>query len=469
MSLCVAWKYEDRNGCSVYLAADSCAVVNTLVMPFSGIKVLEIPIRINSPTDGATHQTQELFNRTYGMAFAGSYLAAFLLKELVAEVLTHVQVLGSAEDISFIKICDLVLRFHKHFHEKIRSHLTADYEIDFFLAGYCPQEQKTRIAKFFVDSVANQPLYSEILTESGFSFKTIGIPSGRERFEELINLSLSAPPCRTHFAAFRRLWDVIRDPEIRFVDGVVQYGVFEDGNFKMVGAFDVKVENGALRSRMFVRGTNVEEINDSYLPQTLQIGYTYGNLFDEDIRSFDVGRTFWEHGGTRHVIDEQITLFPHDTRWERWYEDERNSLCGALCRSISIEHIGSTAVTGLAAVPVIDLMVGIEDLGDVQSPPFNLAKSGYEYLGDQLMVGQRSYRKRRDCAFNVHVVERNGEFWEKAIQLRDYLRQHSEECAAFSHEKIRIFNRGSWTLVRYLNERTNFYRQLVARATQNLQ
>ena len=255
------------------------------------------------------------------MAFAGSYFTAFLLKELVAEVLTHSQFLGTSEFISFTKICDFVLRFHKHFHEKIRDHLTTDYEVDFFLAGYCPQAKKIRVAKFSVDLTSGQPVYSEILQASGFSFDTIGIKSGQVLFKKLMELSLSAP-CRTHFAAFRRLWDVIRDPDVPFVDGTVQYGEFENNDFKMFGAFDVKVEKGALKSQTYVRGTDVDAITQTFEPQTLHIGYTYGNLFDEDIRSFDTRSAFWEMNGTGHVLDEQITILPHDVKWPQWFEEE---------------------------------------------------------------------------------------------------------------------------------------------------
>jgi len=437
-------------------------------MPYGGIKVLEIPIRIYSPTPAATGRPELWFDKTYGMAFAGSYTTAFLLKELIAEVLTHVQFLGPQESISFDKICEFVFRFHKHLHEKLKSHLETDYEIDFFLGGFCPVTRQIRVAKFWVDAIAGEPHYSEILTGSGPSFQTIGIESGRRRFEELINLSLTAP-CRVHFAAFRRLWDVIRDPAIPFVTGVVQYGEFETESFQMIGALDVKLENGFLKSRTFVRGTDVEEITECHQPESLQIGYTYGNLFDEDIRSFDTTNDFWEPNGTRRTIDEQITLFPHNPEWTQWYEEERDFLSSGLCpcQNISVEHIGSTAVAGLAALPIIDILVGIDSPGGEQVQPFNLAKRGYEYLRDTFIIGNQYYRKRGTRAFNLHVVERNGSFWRRAIRVRDYLRENPEETAFYSKEKMRVLNLGSWTLLRYLNAKANYLEQLTIRASQS--
>jgi GrpB-like predicted nucleotidyltransferase (UPF0157 family) len=168
----------------------------------------------------------------------------------------------------------------------------------------------------------------------------------------------------------------------------------------------------------------------------------------------------------RHVIDEQITVVPHDPKWMRWFEEEAGFLRIALGADVPIEHIGSTAVPGLAAVQFIDVLVGVDALADAQHLPFNLETNGYEYLGDRLIRGQLCYRKRGERWFNLHVVERDGDFWRSALRLRDYLRQHPDECAAYSREKIRILNTGSWTLVRYLNERANYLGQLLARAGQ---
>jgi GrpB-like predicted nucleotidyltransferase (UPF0157 family) len=443
-------------------------------MPYGGIKVLEVPVRVIGPYQAG--QAEPLFVQNYGIGFVGHYLAAFLLKELVSEVLSHAQFLGRREEISFDLICELVVRIHRHFYPQIRDHLTTNHVLDFFLAGFCPQSGRVRVAKFSVDAATRQPEYREILQELPFSFATIGVTEGQARFHELMEMNLSQPRCKTHFVAFRRLWDVIRDPDIRKVKGAVQYGQFDGSDFKLAGAFELRREAEQLVPRTFIRGTDVQEIHGAGGIHDLHITYSFGNPFAEDIQSFDVARTFWElrrkPDGTedpaRHVIDEQITMVPHDARWARWFQDEMAFLrMEGIAEAIPVEHIGSTAVPGLAAIPCVDMMVGVETLGDVQTKPFNLQEHGYEYLGDRLMPGQRSYRKRGDRAFNVHVVERGGEFWTNAIQLREYLRQHPEECTAYSIEKIRIINPGSWTLVRYLNERANYFNQLLERATAN--
>src|ERR1039458_7067695 len=147
MTLCVAWRAENQGGGGVYLAADSCVVVDPLVMPYGGIKVLEVPVEIwsASPENG---EPELLLRRRYGMAFTGTYLAAFLLKELISEVLSHTQFAGAAEAVSFEHVCGLVCDFHGHFYNQLRDHLPRHQGLDFFLGGFCPRAQRIRMAKF---------------------------------------------------------------------------------------------------------------------------------------------------------------------------------------------------------------------------------------------------------------------------------------------------------------------------------
>ncbi|MBE0541982.1 MAG: GrpB family protein [Verrucomicrobia bacterium] len=465
MSLCVAWKYEEAGRAHIVFAADSCAVFVGDVLPYGGIKVLELPVRIISATDAQSGIAQNLFVGNYGMAFAGSYLSAFLLKELIAEVLTHLQFLGSANAISFDKVCDLVHRVHLHFHEKIRVHLKSGYEIDFFLGGFCPTTQKVRVAKFFVAPNTLKPVCIEILTSAGFSYDTVGNEDGQKRFQDLMRLSLSGPPCRTHFAAFRRLWDIIRDPEYKFVTGAVQYGEFAPHNFQLVGAFDVKCVDGHLKNRTFIRGTDLEEIHKPTAMDDFHLQYTYGNPFDEDIKCFDLERPFMEGNGVYHVLDEQITLLPADERWPQWYSEELAMLRIALGDKIPIEHIGSTSVAQLAAVPNLDILIGVEKLGDATIAPFKLNLLGYEFLRDKFLPRQGFYRKRGRRSFNLHIVERDSVLWGNHLAVRNYLRANEAERVVYSAERMRILNASSWTLVRYLTAKSGYLNHLIAKAT----
>lgn len=439
-------------------------------MPYGGIKVLEIPVEIISATDSQTGKADLLFSGNYGLAFVGHYLAAFLFKELASEVLRHGQYIGSANTISFEIVCNLVSRFHEHFYQQIKDHLTTNHELDFFLGGFCPSTGKVRVAKFSVNSATRQSGYQEVLQGGGFSFETIGVDDGQAKFRELMNLSLLAP-CPTHLVAFRRLWDVIRDPEVKFVKGAAQYGDFKNGSFALGGVFDVVRENQVLQPKSYIRGTDIELINLPNEPLDLHIHYSYANPFDQDINSFEYAEMYSDRRGGMHVVDEQISILPYNAKWVQWFQDERDFLrMQGIDPNIPVEHVGSTAVPGMAAVPHVDLLIGADFAGDVHAAPFDLSEHGYEYLGDKLANGYRCYRKRGknrgEKEFNLFVAPPGSEFWNRTLKLRDYLRQRDDERDAFIREKVRILNAGSWTLVRYLKQRANYLAQLLARSNQ---
>ena len=92
-------------------------------------------------------------------------------------------------------------------------------------------------------------------------------------------------------------------------------------------------------------------------------------------------------------------------------------------RSTSIEHIGSTAVPGLCAKPVIDIMVSVMDVGGVRERHQELTDLGYVYIpfdddGDRLF-----FRKGMPRTHHLHVVADGGEVWERHIRFRDLLRK----------------------------------------------
>jgi GrpB-like predicted nucleotidyltransferase (UPF0157 family) len=400
------------------------------------------------------------------MAFTGTYLAAFLLKELISEVLSHTQFAGGAESVCFDHICGLVCDFHGYFYGQIRDHLPAHHRLEFFLGGFCPQAQRIRIAKFSVDGGTGRSEWREILQAPGFSFETIGVDDGQARFRELMELSLTTR-CSEHFTVFRRLWDVIRDPEIKWVTGAIQYGEFLARDFRLVGSFDVRLDQGRLMGRTFVRGTDLENARRPVGVNDLHVQYSFSNPFAADIRHFDAMRTFWEADGTRHVVDEQITVVPHNPNWSRWFEDERTTLrMAGVGEMLPIEHVGSTAVGGMPAVPCVDILIGADVPDDVRVRPINLDPQVYEYLGDRLIPGQRCYRNRGNRSFHIYVAPHGGEFWQKCIGLRDYLLANPDEARNYGAEKVAILNRGFWTLVQYQAKRANYLTQLMTRAAQ---
>lgn len=133
---------------------------------------------------------------------------------------------------------------------------------------------------------------------------------------------------------------------------------------------------------------------------------------------------------------DEVIIVEYDPRWQTLFAEEAARIKEALDKNIiAIEHIGSTAVPGLAAKPIIDLMVGVHSLVDGQSAISPLESLGYVYWRENpdprrmfFVKGMPPYGKQR--THHVHIVEANGEFWQRLL-FRDYLRTHREEAQRY--------------------------------------
>src|SRR3972149_3482523 len=130
-----------------------------------------------------------------------------------------------------------------------------------------------------------------------------------------------------------------------------------------------------------------------------------------------------------------ITIAEYDPRWPSLYEEERARILAAIGEWLAdIQHVGSTAVPGLAAKPTIDIMPGIRSLADAIHCIEPLLALGYQYIPDyEVELPERRYFRRPPGeAFrgrgthHLHMVETTSQFWRRHILFRDYLRAHPE-------------------------------------------
>jgi GrpB-like predicted nucleotidyltransferase (UPF0157 family) len=113
---------------------------------------------------------------------------------------------------------------------------------------------------------------------------------------------------------------------------------------------------------------------------------------------------------------------PHDGRWTESYRAEAAAIRAALGDYVlGIEHFGSTAVPGLIAKPIIDILVGAQACGEPHTAIDGLGGLGFEYLGeDGRRPGRYFWRKRGINPFNVSAVPYLGALWESNLAVRDF-------------------------------------------------
>lgn len=135
-------------------------------------------------------------------------------------------------------------------------------------------------------------------------------------------------------------------------------------------------------------------------------------------------------------MEDHIEVVEYDASWPALYREELERLREAMPGASAFEHIGSTAVPGLAAKPTIDLMAGSDDLEVPDSAVRALERLGYRYLGEYGIPGRHFFRKGLPPSHHLHWVRRGGDFWTKQLVFRDYLLGHKE--AARDYEKVKL-------------------------------
>src|SRR5262245_3759478 len=121
-------------------------------------------------------------------------------------------------------------------------------------------------------------------------------------------------------------------------------------------------------------------------------------------------------------IDEPIEISAYDPRWVSWCAEDVEELRRVLGdRLRALEHFGSTAVVGLKAKPIIDILVAPAQWPFSSADRGVLETLGYEYLGEAGVSGREYLRRRGEHATNLAVVEWGGPLWCDNITLRDYL------------------------------------------------
>jgi GrpB-like predicted nucleotidyltransferase (UPF0157 family) len=131
-----------------------------------------------------------------------------------------------------------------------------------------------------------------------------------------------------------------------------------------------------------------------------------------------------------------IEIIDYDTTWPRQYEDEKHRILARIGRYVvAIEHVGSTAVPGLAAKPIVDILVGLRSLADATNCINPLKELGYEYVPEwEAELPERRYFRRvrpHPRTHHIHMVETTSEFWRRQLLFRDYLRAHPEDARAY--------------------------------------
>lgn len=156
-----------------------------------------------------------------------------------------------------------------------------------------------------------------------------------------------------------------------------------------------------------------------------------------------------------------VVVQDYDPEWPRLFEEEKATILGTIGHVVAaIEHVGSTAAPGLAAKPIIDILVGVRRLDDAQQCIAPLQRIGYEYVPEyEVSLPERRYfRKGSPRTHHLHMVEVGSDFWERHLLFRNYLRTHPEAARAYEELKRDLAVRHGADREAYTEGKTPFIR-----------
>jgi GrpB-like predicted nucleotidyltransferase (UPF0157 family) len=162
-----------------------------------------------------------------------------------------------------------------------------------------------------------------------------------------------------------------------------------------------------------------------------------------------------------------VEVVPYDPRWAEAFEREAAVLRPALgTYALGVDHFGSTAVPGLSAKPIVDVLVGTAGHADPDEAVAILDRLGYQYLGeDGRRPGRFFWRRRGGQAFNISAVPIDGSMWASNLAVRDFLRTHDDWAAEYAAAKRRSVAGSGASLLAYQDGKREFVDRLRREAT----
>ncbi|MDQ0256342.1 GrpB-like predicted nucleotidyltransferase (UPF0157 family) [Evansella vedderi] len=162
-----------------------------------------------------------------------------------------------------------------------------------------------------------------------------------------------------------------------------------------------------------------------------------------------------------------VQLCNYNPNWENQFENEKKSILDVLRNKVvGIEHIGSTSIDGLEAKPIIDIILGVDDLNEVSHFIVPLSEIDYEYVPKPEFKDRRFFRKglfgKGTC--HLHICEFNSKEWVEKLLFRDYLRLHPKAAEEYVSLKKELASKYKFDRPTYTKEKAPFIKAIIEKA-----
>ena len=165
---------------------------------------------------------------------------------------------------------------------------------------------------------------------------------------------------------------------------------------------------------------------------------------------------------------QRVFVVPYDPAWTGQFARESPAVASALGDLlVAIHHIGSTAIPGMDAKPIIDMLVVVSSITGVDGRGAAMQALGYEVMGEFGIPGRRYFRKD-DAAgqrtHQVHAFQAGSPQIERHLVFRDFLRTHGAYAEEYAALKRRLAKLHPNDIAAYTDGKDQFIREMDAQA-----
>ena len=166
-------------------------------------------------------------------------------------------------------------------------------------------------------------------------------------------------------------------------------------------------------------------------------------------------------------MTRRVTVVPYDPRWPQAFAAASAEVAAAFgANLLDIHHIGSTAIPGMHAKPVIDMLGIVADIAAVDSRHAQMQALGYEPMGEFGIPGRRYFRRDDHAGERTHQVPafQSGSHVQRHLAVRDFLRAHPEPAEQYATLKRRLAAAHPNDIEAYMDGKDAFIKEMEARA-----
>ena len=162
---------------------------------------------------------------------------------------------------------------------------------------------------------------------------------------------------------------------------------------------------------------------------------------------------------------EELYLSPYRDEWPALFETERKTLASAIGDRVrDIQHVGSTAVRGMHAKPILDIAIAVEGFETARVCIEPVVELGYTYRGENGISRRHYFQKGEPCTHHIHMVEETSEEWTNLILFRDYLRSDRSVAEEYGRLKASLVDNLARDRKAYLAAKAEFITEAIKEA-----